>query len=115
MTFTFDMSVTIGTTYGGIVNGLPFQTTVTGGALDYQQIYLSTAFPGPISFNTITFFDTQIPGNVVSTARYDITFSYTSSPLNSDYPIAGTGTETFFDGVLGGPTGTSFSISGTPF
>ncbi len=47
------MSVTIGTTYGGIANGLPFDAT---GVVDYEQIYSAAAFPGPISFNTITFF-----------------------------------------------------------
>src|SRR5215475_13088638 len=120
MTPTFDSSITIGTPY--LPNGLPFSITggdfngTSGGDWDYQQIYSSMAFSGPISFNTITFFDTLIPGSVVLSGNYDITFSYTSSPLNSDYPVAGTGTQTFFDGVLGGPvTGTSFSISGTPF
>ena len=115
MTSTFATSVTVGTTYGGVANGYPFTINAIGGTLDYEQIYSSTAFSGPITFNTITFFDTQIPGSVVPSGNYDITFSYTSSPLNSDYPVAGTGTQTFFDGVLGGPTGTSFSISGTPF
>jgi hypothetical protein len=113
MTTTFT-SATVGTTYGGIENGYPFQFNVIGGTLDYEQIYSSTAFSGPITFNTITFFDTQIPGTVVASGNYEITFSYTSSPLNSNYPV-GTGTQTFFDGVLGGPSGTSFSISGTPF
>ena len=115
MTSTFATSVTVGTTYGGVANGYPFTGNTIGGTLDYEQIYSSTVFSGPITFNTITFFDTQAPGSVVLSGNYDITFSYTSSPLNSDYPVAGTGTQTFFDGVLGGPTGTSFSISGTPF
>ena len=116
MTSTFATSVTVGTTYGSVGNGLPFTTNIIGGTIDYEQIYSSTAFSGPITFNTITFFDTQIPGSVVLSGNYDMTFSYTSSPLNSDYPIAGTGTQTFFNGVLGGPvTGISFSISGTPF
>ena len=82
---------------------LSIHDNATGGTLDYEQIYSSTAFSGPITFNTITFFDTQAPGSVVLSGNYDITFSYTSSPLGSDYPIAGTGTQTFFDGVLGGP------------
>jgi hypothetical protein len=116
MTSTFATSITVGTTYRGIANSYPFTVPAIGGTFDYEQIYSSTAFSGPITFNTITFFDTQIPGAVVASGNYDITFSYTSSPLNSDYPVAGTwGTQTFFDGVLGGPTGTSFSISGTPF
>ena len=107
------MSVTIGTTYLDIGNGAPFETT---GVLDYEQIYSAAAFPGPISFNTITFFDTQIPGSAITDANYDITFAYTSSPLNSNYPISGTGTQTFFDGVLGGTiVGTSFSLSGPTF
>jgi len=109
VTFT---TVTVGTTYGGVANIYPFMSSLP---LDYEQVYSSTAFSGPISFNTITFFDTQIPGSVVATGNYDITFSYTSSPLNSNYPVTGTGTQTFFDGVLGGQTGTSFSISGIPF
>ena len=114
MTSTFTTSITVGSTYGGVENGYPFNGS-GGTSLDYEQIYSSTAFSGPISFNTITFFDTQIPGTVVASGNYDITFSYASSPLGSDYPVAGTGTQTFFDGVLGGTTGTSFSISGIPF
>jgi hypothetical protein len=55
------MSVTIGTTYGGIANTLPFDAT---GVVDYEQIYSAAAFSGPISFNTITFFDTQFPGSL---------------------------------------------------
>jgi hypothetical protein len=102
MTSTFATSVTVGTAYGSVGNGYPFMINAIGGTLDYEQIYSSTAFSGPITFNTITFFDTQIPGSVVLSGNYDITFSYTSSPLGSDYPVAGTGTQTFFDGVLGG-------------
>jgi hypothetical protein len=113
MASTFTTSNTIGTTYGGIGNGLPFNAS---GVVDYEQTYSATAFSGPISFNTITFFDTQIPGSAITNANYDITFSYTSSPLYSNYPISGTGTETFFDGTLGGTiAGTSFSLTGPTF
>ena len=62
MTSTFATSVTVGTTYGSVANGLPFTINAAGGTLDYEQIYSSTAFSGPITFNTITFFDTQFPG-----------------------------------------------------
>ena len=113
MASIFTTSNTIGTTYGSIGNGIPFDLS---GVVDYEQIYSAAAFSGPISFNTITFFDTQIPGSSLTLANYDITFSYTSSPLNSQYPISGTGTQSFFDGILGGPiVGTSFSISGPTF
>lgn len=110
-------NVTVGVPLTG--NCYPFECNdsgvTIGQSIDYQQIYSSTAFSGITSFNTITFFDTLFPGPVIS-GNYTITFSTTTAALGAAFPIAPlANTATFFSGALGGPIGTSFSITGATY
>ena len=113
----FASGIVIGTASTG--NCYPFNCndsgTSVGQSIDYQQIYLASAFPGPMSISALTFYQTLYPGPVIS-GNYDITLATTSAPLGSSYPVTGTGTATFFNGALGGPVvGNQFTITGTPF
>ena len=119
---------TVGTPTPGEGNCFPFSCNSTsspsGQDIDYQQLYSSTAFSGPISFNTISFQDSGLnfsnffpnspPNPSLLAGDYDITFSTTSSPLGTEYQIGPvSNTETFYAGYL--PSSgdfTGFSIAG---
>lgn len=95
--------------------------TSVGLSIDYDEIYTQTAFSGVTTIDKITFFDaaraglTGFPTPVVLSGDYVIIFGTTTSPVGSGYPVAPlSNIETFFNGPLGGQTGT-FSVSGTPY
>ena len=115
----FAAGVVIGTAQGG--NCYPFTCndsgTSVGQSIDYQQIYSASAFSGPLTITSLTFYQTLagLAGPVLS-GTYDITLGTTTSPLGSIYPVSGTGIATFFDGHLGGPVvGHQLTIAGTAF
>ncbi len=90
----------------------------------YQQVYNSSLFPNPFSFNTVTFFNTKFgPGaGIIDTANYEIRFSETPKAVNGlDTSVfdnnIGVNDQPFFNGVLGGPIGPSmeFLILGSTY
>jgi hypothetical protein len=107
-------STTVGSTDGG--NCYPFvcndSGTATGQSIDYYQIYSSSAFSGPLTFNTISFADTILPGAEILTGNYAISFGVTSSAVGSGYPVSISGVGSFFSGALGGP---NLSITGSSY
>ncbi len=122
-------ALTVGT-LGGSGSSLPFNNNVSGSSagqalpaysatgtynLLYFQIYDASAFPGAISFDTITFFANGTPP--VYSGNYEISFGVTSSPLYTSYPFpTASDVSVFYDGNLASPSVTSsFSISGTQY
>jgi PEP-CTERM motif-containing protein len=92
----------------------------------YQQVYLSTAFPGAISIAGLTFFEGQVLGNggLPAGGTYTLSFAYTSlapGDLNLTNPSAniGSGGQLFFNGALPALTteasGNELIITGAPF
>jgi PEP-CTERM motif len=117
-TLPVEAQTTVGTFDAG--NCYPFTCNdsgiTSGQSIDYQQIYSASAFPGPVTFESITFF--AFPGSFgsVISGNYDITFSTTASSLGADFPIGPlANTQTFFNGTLGGPIGTSYTIGGNAY
>ncbi len=87
----------------------------TGLAIDYQQIYAASAFSGPITFDAITFFAwAGAPAPQLLSGNYDITFSTTTSPLNSKFPITLSNTQTFYSGSSPFAANT-YTIAGSTF
>lgn len=114
---TASASVTVGV--GDTGNCYPFlcndSGVSTGQSIDYQQIYSSAAFSGPISFNNITFYPWTGGSSPVLSGNYTITFSTTTASLGAGYPVGPlSNIQTFFSGALGGETG-DVSISGASY
>jgi hypothetical protein len=116
------MAVVVGFSGGG--NCYPFNCnnsgTSVGESYDYYQIYSSAAFSGPLTFDTISFFDYVDLGfksRPVLNGNYVISFGVTSEPVGGTYPVGSiTNLAEFFNGPLGGSSvGGVFSISGTAF
>ncbi len=111
-------SVTVGSPDNG--NCYPFECNDSGASIgvsiDYFEIYNSTAFSGPIDFNSITFQQWPSGPGTVLNGDYTISFSTTTTPLGSvSYPVAPlSNTASFFSGALGGQTG-DVTITGTPY
>lgn len=88
-----------------------------GQSIHYQQIYSSTVFSGPIAIESLTFYDTLYPGNVLS-GHYTFHLSTAAVSLFAmSITLAdniGADNALFFSGSLGtGPL--AFTVTGTPF
>ena len=99
----------------GIGNCIPF-----GCFRNYQQVYSSSLFSGPISITGLTFFNTQVLNSAtIDPAIYTITLSSggaTVGSLSTTFANnVGANAETFFSGFLSGPAAPSFTISGNAF
>ena len=91
----------------------------------YQQVYLSSAFPGTIDISGLTFYDNQVfNGGLPAGGTYTISFAYSSydpGDLNLASPSNNitSGNQTFFTGTLPGltpePGGDFLTITGNPF
>jgi hypothetical protein len=92
----------------------------------YQQVYLSSAFPGSITIDELTFFDEQVHNlGHPSTSTYDLVFSYTSKApgaldLSNPNNNIGSDSQTFFTGALPalisiGPGQRTMNLTGAPF
>jgi len=106
----------IGTTSGG--NCIPFNACFS--TVEYQQVYASTAFSGPMSISSINFFDSWIPGSTFDGQTFAISFyesnSVTPGSISADLAAniaASNNYAAFFTGILSGPATTL--ISGTPY
>jgi Putative Ig domain len=93
----------------GTGNCDPFGCASYFGLGTYQQVYASTAFPGPMSIAMLTFYDTQVLNNGnPDQGTYTISLSYTpKSPgmldlMNPSNNI-GSNLQTFFTGTLPAP------------
>jgi hypothetical protein len=88
----------------------------TGQSIDYQETYISSAFAGPLTINSITFFAWPGPATQVLGGTYDITFGTTTSPLLTNGPLALSNVATFYDATLTATSvPTSYTINGTPY
>ena len=89
----------------------------SGQSIEYQQVYASSAFSGPINITSLTFYDAITPGNVIS-GNYAIYLSTTSAAVGGlSTTLAsniGPDIALFFSGALGGGP-LSFTLSGTSF
>jgi hypothetical protein len=114
--------VTVGSFDSG--NCYPFNCndsgTSVGPSIDYQQVYNSANFSGPITIKSLTFFSFPgFPFEVLG-GDYNITLSTTSAAVNglSTFQPSNVGPDvaTFFNGhISGGPIGSTFTITGAPF
>jgi hypothetical protein len=116
--------------HAGIIIGAPgdlgsgncFPFGCSGGT-QYQQVYNSNQFSGPITITSISFYNTQYqPGTaVIDTANYGIYLSATTKAVNGldTSTLSNNVTspeQLFFSGTLGGPIGgTVFTINGAGF
>ncbi|HAB19247.1 MAG TPA: VPDSG-CTERM sorting domain-containing protein [Verrucomicrobiota bacterium] len=85
----------------------------------YQQVYNSSFFAGAGYIDTITFYNTQLPGAVFETADYTIRLSTTTKPVNGlDFNMnnnVGGDEAVFYAATLSGLTGVSFTFDGSDF
>ena len=112
-------SLIIGTVDGG--NCYPFGCNDSGlsvgQSIHFQQIYSSTAFSGPINIESLTFYSSLLPGNILS-GNYVFHLSTAAVSLFAmSTTLAdniGADNALFFSGSLG--TGSlAFTVTGTPF
>lgn len=112
-------SLIIGATAGG--NCYPFGCNDSGlsvgQSIHYQQIYSNTEFTGPINIESLTFFSSLLPGNILS-GNYTFHLSTAAVSLFAmSTTLAdniGADNALFFSGSLG--TGSlAFTVTGTPF
>ena len=106
-------------------NSYPFLSndsgTTTGQTIDYQQVYSSSSFSGPLNIQSISFFFAQGLGgsSTVLNGSYNIYLSTTSIAVNglgSDLVANRGGDQTLFAAFSGGTeTNPSWTIHGTPF
>ena len=64
---------------GDVVNSIPFGSTVWG--TQYQQVYNSTNFSGPITIGAIIFYDTIDPGGQANGGTFTFSLSTTSAAV----------------------------------
>lgn len=87
----------------------------------YQQVYAASAFPGPLTIGSLTFYraDTPLGGRDFVPGTFALGLSITSRPANALLPALDanvTGAVRAFATVtLGGPVPPAFTIAGTPF
>jgi hypothetical protein len=100
-------------------NSFPFDSYGGLGGTEYQQVYNASLFSSSMTINAISFYDTQFPGAIIDTADYAIYLSTTSKAVNGlDTTMAnnvGSDNALFFSGLLGGPAGSTFTITGNGF
>jgi hypothetical protein len=116
---TASAGVVIGTANGS--GCYPFKCndsgTSSGESIDYQQFYSASAFSGPISITSLTFYEYSDlnPGQPVLNGDYQITLGTVVGGLGSQSLATLSNAQTFFSGTLGGETGETFTISGAGY
>ncbi len=112
-------ALTIGTANSG--NCYPFTCNdsgvSSGQSIDYQQIYSSSAFSGPLTIDTITFTNAPFGGTTqVLSGTYEILFGTTTEALGSNGPLSISNVETFYLNTLSTTdVGATYTFSGTPY
>ncbi len=91
--------------------------TSVGQSIHYMQIYSATAFSGPLTFNTISFFAyTGAGAPSVLNGNYSVSFSTTTGSIGDAYPIGPlSNTALFFSGALGGSAASGFTLLGSAY
>jgi hypothetical protein len=120
---TFNGSVTVGTqTLPMAGNCIPFNCTAAGRVanVDYQQVYTSSAFAGPTSIASLTFYNWGFGGNsLVIGGTYSVFLSTTSAAVQGLSPLLalnrGSDWTSFGSFLAGTDTNPSITINGTPF
>jgi hypothetical protein len=103
----------------GTGNCYPFNCYGQVGYTEYQQVYAASAFSGPLTINSINFFNTQyLPGTALFSGNtFQIRFSETSlapGGLSSTFSSnIGSNNVVFFNGILSGAA--TAVIYGTPY
>src|SRR5271154_1102902 len=72
-------SLTVGGAQGG--NCYPFSCGPTDGVTDYQEVYMSFAFPRAFSFDTISF--SQAAAGPMDSATYKVSFYLTAANVDT--------------------------------
>jgi hypothetical protein len=119
-------TITLGTHSPGFAgeNCIPFGCPGLFAISEFQEVYSSTAFPGPILISAITFFNTVDIGesHTVTPGFYSFSLSTTSRPVGGLDTLdlssnIGADNRELFSGALGGsPSGTELTIiATTPF
>jgi hypothetical protein len=105
-------SVTVGVadSFGG--NCFPFGCGYTG---EYQQVYGSSAFSGPITIDTVTFFPRNDPGSGPNASAFTLTFYLTSRPVNGLTTNPGTNETTLLSSFGTFVPGSSYQLTGNSF
>lgn len=110
--FTMLGSVLVGAP-GTDGNSFPFGGTYS--APDYQQLYSSTDFAGPLTVTGTTFFNTIDPGGTLNGGTYTVSLSTVSYNLSTFTTISAQGADavTIFSGSLPSlVAGGSFTLGG---
>src|ERR1700722_7946143 len=93
----------------GSGNCVPFGCPNQFGLTEFQQVYPSTSFPGPVTINQITFFNMQdFQGAPVTAATYQFSLSSTSQAVggldaSNLTNNVGPDNQIFFSGQISGP------------
>jgi len=102
----------------GTGNCIPFGCQSEVPTPDYQQIYTSSAFTGPVTITGINFFETQLVQGAPSLGTYSFFLSTTNRSLSSfsqGGPV-GADNQLFFSGTLPAIVGNTLAFTGTtPF
>lgn len=108
-------SLTVGVPGGAPVTVPFFANTGTTStpSFEFEQIYSSSAFSGPLTINSLTFFAPP-GGDPTLAGDYDFVLGTTTSPLFSTYPLALSNTQTFRNGAIGAHSG-DLMLSGAPY
>ncbi len=104
----------------------PFGCPAFFGLGTYQQIYLNSAFPGPVDIQALTFFDVQVQNSGAPAGGvFTLSLSYSGSApgaldITSPNNNVATGFQTFYVGNLPslvdiGNGGRQMTINGAPF
>jgi hypothetical protein len=119
---TFNGSTTVGTWNTNAGNCIPFNCNVGGQVanVDYQQVYTATAFGGPTSISSLTYYNWTYGGStLVIGGTYSVYLSTTAAGVNAlSTNLASNrgGDWTWFGAFTAGTdTNPSITISGTPF
>lgn len=95
-------------------NCYPFSCFAYDGGTVYQEVYSSSAFSGPISISSLTFYQSQ--GGGMDDANYTIDLSTTSSNIGDGYPlVVGADDQLFGTFHISGNMPASLTLTGTPF
>jgi hypothetical protein len=110
----------------GLIIGLPadldqgncFPFGCSGGTR-YQQVYAASQFPGPLTIDDITFYNTQYDAGTIAPGTYKFHLSTTSAAVDglSTTFADNVGADDALFAVLtgGGSASPSFTVGGTPF
>ncbi len=114
-----DAQVTFGRAIFGSNNAFPFNSDGFGANPRYQQVYKGSLFGGPTTIGSLTFFDNAAPARF-ETADYTVRLSTSKFGVNSLDTVnldsnPGADAQLFATVHLSGATGSSFTITGTPF